>query len=86
MPLIMGIDLSLKSDQFLDPAYGYSESSYVGFENYRQALNDPRFWKSLANSAYFIGGTVLIVIPLAFILALSLLNFSRGCKQFSFFC
>ena len=74
----MGVDLSLKSDQFLDPAYGYSESSYVGLENYRQALNDPRFWKSLANSAYFIGGTVLIVIPLAFILALSLLNFSRG--------
>ena len=35
-PLIMGrLIYLLKSNQFLDPAYGYSESSYVGLKTIR---------------------------------------------------
>jgi len=44
------------------------EPSFIGLENYSRMLNDPIFWKSLANTLYL----TLLGVPLAIITALGI--------------
>lgn len=48
---------------------GISTPEFVGFENYLNLLKDPRYKQSLLNSTVYALGSLLLQIPLAFILA-----------------
>lgn len=45
-------------------------SHFVGLENYKTLIDDPIFWKVLANNAWFAIGTIPTSIALAIIMAL----------------
>ena len=52
---------------------GFSrDATYVGFDNYRDVMDDPLFWRSFENTFYFMGITVPIRVTLALLLALIL--------------
>ena len=54
-------------------------ASVVGVDNYARLLNDPKFWKSLGNTAYF----VVVGVPLTLALGLVIANaLSRGITRF----
>ena len=54
-------------------------TTFVGLENYSALLSDPKFWKSLGNTAYF----VLVGVPLTLVLGLVIANaLSRGITRF----
>jgi multiple sugar transport system permease protein len=54
-------------------------TTFVGLENYTDLLADAKFWKSLANTAYF----VVVGVPLTLILGLVIANaLSRGITRF----
>jgi ABC-type sugar transport system permease subunit len=54
-------------------------TTFVGLENYTALLADPKFWKSLGNTAYF----VVVGVPLTLILGLVIANaLSRGITRF----
>lgn len=54
-------------------------TTFVGLENYTNLLADPKFWKSLGNTAYF----VLVGVPLTLVLGLVIANaLSRGITRF----
>ncbi|GAB4567515.1 MAG: sugar ABC transporter permease [Anaerolineae bacterium] len=50
---------------------GLSTPQWVGLKNYIDLLHDPRFLKSIWNTAYFALGSVFIQLPIAFALALA---------------
>jgi ABC-type sugar transport system permease subunit len=52
--------------------FGPEHSAYVGLENFRFLLSDPRFWKALKNTAFFASGSIFIQLPLALSLAMLL--------------
>ena len=86
VPLVMGIDLSLQSPNsgFLDPQLETVE--YVGTENYKRTLNDPKFYKALSNTFVYVVGSVLCILPLAFLLAVSLFECQRILRGILAFC
>jgi len=45
---------------------------FVGFENYTQALQDPRFWEGVGRVALFLGVQVAIMLGIALFVALAL--------------
>ncbi|TAK21246.1 MAG: sugar ABC transporter permease [Chloroflexota bacterium] len=51
---------------------------FIGFENYRDLINDKLFWKVLGNTARFIGGSVTGTVAIALVLALALNERLRG--------
>lgn len=51
---------------------GLNSGTYVGLRNYRDVLADPRFWISIKNTLIYMAGSVFILSPLAFLLALAL--------------
>jgi ABC-type sugar transport system permease subunit len=54
-------------------------ASFVGIDNYANLLSDPKFWKALGNTAYF----VVIGVPLTLALGLVIANaLSRGITRF----
>lgn len=54
-------------------------TTFVGLKNYADLLSDPKFWKSLGNTAYF----VVIGVPLTLTLGLVIANaLSRGITRF----
>ncbi len=54
-------------------------TSVVGLKNYTDLLSDPKFWKSLGNTAYF----VVIGVPVTLALGLLIANaLSRGITRF----
>jgi ABC-type sugar transport system permease subunit len=54
-------------------------TTFVGVDNYVELLADPKFWKSLGNTAYF----VLVGVPLTLVLGLVIANaLSRGITRF----
>ncbi len=63
IPLAQGFRLSLESDDL------FGETSFVGFMHYRDLLHDLRFWHSLRNTFVYCGLVVLLVPPLALLLA-----------------
>jgi multiple sugar transport system permease protein len=46
--------------------------SFVALRNYGDVLHDPLFWRAMANTAYYTGGAVPLVIVASLILALAL--------------
>lgn len=65
-PLVRAAVLSLYSTR------GFHHSRFIGFGNYSRLLADPVFWTSLANTAEFTIGSLIVQIPAAFALALAL--------------
>lgn len=59
------------------------EASWVGLANYRKMFtDDPLFWKSLGNTAYYVGLRVPLHVGLGFFLALLLNRNVRGIAFF----
>jgi multiple sugar transport system permease protein len=65
-PVIYSIYLSLFKDQLV------GGNSFVGFDNYAQALGDARFWESLGRVTLFLIVQVPIMLALALAAALAL--------------
>jgi len=65
-PVIYSIYLSLFKDQLI------GGNSFVGFDNYAQALGDGRFWESLGRVTLFLVVQVPIMLALALAAALAL--------------
>jgi len=47
-------------------------TDYVGFRNFAEVVRNPLFWNAFKNSFLYMGGTVLIQLPLALLLAIVL--------------
>ena len=86
IPLLLGIDLSLQSPNsgFLDPKLENIE--YVGAENYKRTLDDPKFYKALSNTFVYVVGSILCILPLAFLLAVALFECPRILRGILAFC
>ncbi|MEN9282365.1 MAG: hypothetical protein RL594_1300 [Bacteroidota bacterium] len=65
-PLVYAFVLSLSDYKTLT-----NEIAFVGFDNYRRALQDKDFWNALSNTAIFTVGTVPVTTALAIALALA---------------
>ena len=63
MPLVGGLNLSLHSNVLT------GESEFTGSQNYRELLNDPRFGIAIRNNARYMVGSILVILPLAALLA-----------------
>ena len=49
---------------------GYGEAVYVGADNFvRVFTRDPVFWEAVKNTFVYVGGKLLLTIPIAFLLA-----------------
>ena len=60
-----------------------AEPRFIGFDNYvRLFTNDDLFIKSLTNTTYYALGSILIIVPLALLLALILHNPSLRFREF----
>ena len=78
LPIIAAFALSFTSFGLrdLDNPIG---TSVVGIKNYADLLSDPKFWKSLGNTIYF----VVVGVPLTLALGLVIANaLSRGITRF----
>lgn len=53
---------------------------YVGFSNFIKVLSNEAFWNAMLNSLYFMIGGFLVLMPLAFGLALLITSKLRGTK------
>ena len=72
VPLFLGVDLALQSP---DSGFATSENreiKYVGLENFQRTIGDPKFHKALSNTLKYVLGSVICIIPLAFVLAVAL--------------
>ncbi|MFK8844770.1 carbohydrate ABC transporter permease [Streptomyces sp. Ac-502] len=63
-PIVENIRLSLFKFSVFQPGM-----RYVGLENYRQALQDPVFWKALANNLGYAVTSVIFQVGAALVLA-----------------
>lgn len=69
-------------------APGLGSPHFIGLSNYRSLLSDHRFWRAVLNTVYFAGGTLVIQLPLALLLALVLNSprvRARGLYRLAFF-
>jgi raffinose/stachyose/melibiose transport system permease protein len=57
---------------------GVSAKHFVGAANYRQAYHDMLFWTSLRNTAVVLGIALVVLVPLAFLLAVLLSGPIKG--------
>ncbi len=62
-PLIGGVKLSLESDSLFGPP------EFAGLANYCAVLDDPRFFKALRNTFAYTVASIVVVVPLALLLA-----------------
>ena len=86
IPLGWGVDLALQ-----DANNGFSNSDsleieYVGLGNFKNAMGDPKFHKALVNTLFYITGSVLLVVPLAFFLSVALFKIPRIFRGIIAFC
>ncbi|MGI5454520.1 carbohydrate ABC transporter permease [Streptomyces sp. CA-249302] len=72
-PLLRGVYLS-----FTDANISGEGASFIGLDNYREALHDPMMWDALGHSAYFTLLVVPCITVLAFLLAMLAHNIERG--------
>lgn len=91
VPLLLGIELSLKptgfnENGFLSSGFEKENSKYVGLENFKRISQDPKFWKAIKNSFVYVGGSILIILPLSFVLALCLMKIERISRGILVFC
>ena len=90
VPLLIGLDLSFQHSGW-NSARVHSESTakdshYVGLSNFQRVVKDPKFYKAIRNSSLYVLGTVLMILPLAFVLALSLRGLRRIPRGVLLFC
>lgn len=78
MPLIYEIVLSFHEYQF----GAFSEITFVGLQNYIEALTEAQFLTSLGNTAIFIVGTITLQFVLGFAIALLFRKESRTMNIF----
>jgi ABC-type sugar transport system permease subunit len=62
-PLIGGVKLSLQSNTL------FGTPDFVGLANYRAVLDDPRFFKALRNTLTYTFASIVVIVPLALLLA-----------------
>lgn len=90
VPLLLGVDLSLQNSAWHSEAVHENQyanaSKYVGSSNFQRVAEDPKFYKAVRNSTYYVVGTVLLILPLAFALALSLRGMNRLPRGVFVFC
>ena len=93
VPTGLGLDISLRSPGLEQSQKSTSlfdstgkQESFVGFENYRRAFDDPRFWKSLSNSFYYVLGSLILILSLSFMLAVNLQSLPRIWQTPLLFC
>jgi ABC-type sugar transport system permease subunit len=90
VPLLLGVDLSLQNAVWHSEAVHENQyanaSKYVGSSNFQRVAEDPKFYKAVRNSTYYVVGTVLLILPLAFALALSLRGMNRLPRGVFVFC
>jgi sn-glycerol 3-phosphate transport system permease protein len=55
---------------FFSTPKGDHATVYIGLDNYRDMLDDPVFWRALANNAWYALGTIPLAIALAMAMAL----------------
>ncbi len=72
-PLLRGLYLS-----FTDANISGDGASFVGLDNYREALQDPLMWDAFGHSAYFTLLVVPCITVLAFLLAMLAHHIERG--------
>jgi multiple sugar transport system permease protein len=78
MPIVAALVLSFTSFGLRDLQNPIG-TTFVGLENYTNLFADPKFWKSLGNTAYF----VVVGVPLTLVLGLVIANaLSRGITRF----
>ena len=61
-------------------------TKYVGFQNFSNVLEDAKFYKALRNTLIYVLGSILLVIPLSFILSLCLFQLSGLFRGLLVFC
>lgn len=78
LPIVVAFVLSFTSFGLRDIANPIG-TTFVGVKNYVDLFADPKFWKSLGNTAYF----VVVGVPLTLALGLVIANaLSRGITRF----
>jgi len=86
VPLFWGVDLALQNP---DSGFAISENreiKYVGLENFERTLGDAKFHKALSNTLKYVLGSVICIIPLAFVLAVALFELPRLYRGILAFC
>ncbi len=53
---------------------------YVGLDNFKKAIDDSKFHKALSNTLTYVLGSIVIILPLAFALAVNLHALARGTR------
>lgn len=57
---------------------GYGEAKFVGMDNFvRVFTRDPVFWDSVVNTFIYVGGKLILTLPIAFMLAFLLSKSTR---------
>lgn len=57
---------------------GYGEAGFVGLENFERVLTrDTVFWNSVVNTFVYVGGKLIITLPIAFLIAVLVHKSSR---------
>jgi len=64
---------------------GLSNAQFIGIGNYRELLKDPLFWKSLYNTFYYVGFSVVATMVAAFLVALLISSDIPGIRLFRTF-
>jgi multiple sugar transport system permease protein len=64
--MLFSLGISLYDTDFL------TKTEFVGLDNYRRMFNDPLFWKSLRNTAYYTFAMVPLSVTFALVIALLL--------------
>ncbi|MFF3493803.1 carbohydrate ABC transporter permease [Streptomyces sp. NPDC002795] len=72
-PVVRGLYLS-----FTDANISGKGASFIGLDNYREALRDDLLWSSLGHSAYFTLLVVPCITVMAFLLAMLAHHIERG--------
>ncbi|MBO9604852.1 MAG: sugar ABC transporter permease [Paenibacillaceae bacterium] len=55
---------------------------FVGWRNFREVASDKLFWNAFRNSFYYMGGTLVVQLPLALLLAIVLNNAAMRGRTF----
>jgi multiple sugar transport system permease protein len=75
LPLVYSVILSLYQWRLLDI---FRAKEWAGLSNYVRLLNDPILRKALANTAFFVIGSVSVELTLGFAIALALFSINQG--------
>jgi ABC-type sugar transport system permease subunit len=65
--------------------HGYGSPEYIGFENFKQLINDPALLTALGMVARSLFLVIVITLPFAFIMAFLLSRKVRGARVYRFF-